>query len=246
MGPDHRVAACIALAWATASMAGAQAPPAGAPPASIPERVAELKRSLGESQERLKKYEWIETTVVLMKDEEKSHSQQRCYYGADGKLQKVPVTPPPEEKKPRGIRGKIMEKKKAELTTCMKQAAELVRKYVPPDPEAIEKVKQAGNVAIAVLEPGKRIRLEFNDYLIPGDSLNVEMTLADNRLAALSISSFLEAEEDKSHDKDPLTLAVRMGTLDDGTTYAEESVLDAKAKHLKVIVSNSGYRKIDK
>jgi hypothetical protein len=37
-----------------------------------------------------------------------------------------------------------------------------------------------------------------------------------------------------------------MGTLNDGSTYAEETALDAKAKGLRVVVTNTGYRKIGK
>jgi hypothetical protein len=34
-------------------------------------------------------YEWIETTAVSVKGEEKSRTRKRCDYGADGKLEKV-------------------------------------------------------------------------------------------------------------------------------------------------------------
>ena len=59
------------------------------------ERVAALKASLAASQAILKQYEWVETTVVSLKGEEKSRLLNRCYHGADGKVQKVPVTTPP-------------------------------------------------------------------------------------------------------------------------------------------------------
>ena len=74
------------------------------------ERAAQLKGIMEASQGFLRQYEWIETTVISVKGEEKSHKQQRCYYGADGGLQKVELsgTPPPEKK--RGLRGKIAEK----------------------------------------------------------------------------------------------------------------------------------------
>jgi hypothetical protein len=50
--------------------------------------VGALKATLAASQATLRQYEWIETTVVSLKGEEKSRKQQRCYYGADGTLQK--------------------------------------------------------------------------------------------------------------------------------------------------------------
>ena len=50
------------------------------------ERVAALKKSLADSQAQLRRYQWIETTVISLKGEEKSRQQQNVYYGADGKL----------------------------------------------------------------------------------------------------------------------------------------------------------------
>ena len=65
------------------------------PPASTAQdHVAALRQSLAQSQPLLKRYEWIETVVVSVKGEEKSRTQNRCYYGADGKVQGVPVAAP--------------------------------------------------------------------------------------------------------------------------------------------------------
>ena len=79
---------------------------------SVAERVTALKAGLGASQAALRQYEWIETTAISLKGNEKSRKQERCYYGADGKVQKIVVaaTPPPATK--RGLRGKIIENKR--------------------------------------------------------------------------------------------------------------------------------------
>ncbi len=98
----------LAAVWT----AGAQAP-------TPEERVNSLKGSLAVSQELLRQYEWIETTVVSVKGEEKSRQMNRCYYGADGKVQKVPLTMPPPAEKKKGIRGMIAEQKKEEMTEYM-------------------------------------------------------------------------------------------------------------------------------
>ena len=132
---------------------------------SVPERVAALKATMEASKIILKQYEWIETTVVSLKGEEKSRKQERCYYGADGGVTKVPVGIAPEpEKKRRGLRGRIAENKKEELTDYMKSAVALVKTYVPPNPAKIQAAKDAGKVTLEVLEPGKRVRLNFRDY----------------------------------------------------------------------------------
>ena len=53
------------------------------------QRIELIKQSLQESKTRLHKYEWIETTVVSKDGEQKSSEVERCYYGADGKLEKI-------------------------------------------------------------------------------------------------------------------------------------------------------------
>src|SRR5258705_9640213 len=106
-------------------------------PQAPAERVAAIKKSFAESQARLHQYEWVETTVTSLKGEEKARVLKRCYYGAEGGVQKIPMAAAPEAKPARGIRGRIVEKKKEELSDYMKEAAELMQSYLPPDPGLI-------------------------------------------------------------------------------------------------------------
>lgn len=200
------------------------------------ERTAMLKATMASSQALLKPYEWIETTVVSLKGEEKSRLLNRCYHGADGKVQKVPLTAPPPAKKKPGLRGKIAESKKEEMVDYMKEAVALVKLYMPPEPVLIQKAKDAGKVSISP-QPGQRVRLTFADYLKAGDSLALDVDLANNRPLEAKVSSYLDSQ------KEPVTLDVRFGTLDNSATYAANVVLEAKGKNLKVTVENSGYRK---
>jgi hypothetical protein len=210
--------------------------PAVAQP-SVAERVTALKTSLATSQTVLRQYEWVETTVISLKGDEKSRKLNRCYYGADGGVTKVPLSTPPPPKKKRGLRGRIIENKKEELSDYMQQAVALVKSYVPPSPAAIQAAKDAGKVSVDILEPGKRVRLNFRDYQKPGDTLGVELDMANNHLLGLSVKTYLEDA------KDTVSLTARMGSLNDGTTYADAITLEAPAKKIKVAVDNSGYRK---
>src|ERR1700752_1036573 len=79
------------LAALPAAHVVAQAPP------TPDQMVATLKQNLAESQKRLRQYEWVETTPISLKGEEKSRKQQRVYYGADGKLVKTPLGEPPAQ-----------------------------------------------------------------------------------------------------------------------------------------------------
>ena len=57
------------------------------------DRVAALKESIQAGLAALRKYEWVETTTLSHKGEQKSTKQSQCYYGADGSLQKIPIAP---------------------------------------------------------------------------------------------------------------------------------------------------------
>jgi hypothetical protein len=45
-------------------------------------------------------------------------------------------------------------------------------------------------------------------------------------------------------EKDVVTLRVQLGSLPDGTNYAQQTVLDATAKQLVVTTTNSNYQKM--
>jgi hypothetical protein len=221
----------LAGALTSSSIAVAQTPQP-----SLQERVVALKTTFAASQANLRHYEWIETTVVSLNGEEKSRKQQRCYYGADGALQKVLVdaSPPPATKP--GLRGRIVANKTAELTGYMQSAVSLVKSYVPPDPAKIQATKDAGKVAIQVLNPGKRAQVNFHDYQKPGDNLAIVINLANNIVAGVGVSSYLDSPTDV------VTLDAKMGQLDDGTIYTSDITLNGATKNLTVTVQNTGYR----
>jgi hypothetical protein len=187
----------------------------------------------------LRQYEWIQTTTVNVKGEEKSRKQERCYVGADGKVTKVLLTKEaaPEAGKP-GLRGKIAEHKKEELTASMYEAINLVHLYVPPDQARIQRAKDAGKVSVNLTEPGKRARLIFSDYMQAGDSFSVDVNLANNHPLSANVNSYLDSQDN------PVTLSVKFASLNDGRTYPSEALLDVPDKSLKVTVENSGYRKV--
>ncbi len=242
----HRFGSLLAM-LATAAGASALATERLAAQQNAPgpeQRVAALKQSLQESQARLRTYEWIETTIVSLKGEEKSRKQQRCYYGADGKLQKLPVAAEPQPQSSadqgRGRRGgrlkqKIVENKKEDMQDYMEAAARLVHQYVPPTSDDIERAKNGGKVAVRPGQAG-RVRLEFRDYIKPGDLMAIDVDAVANRLLGLNVATYLDKPDDA------VTLEVAFGGLPDGTSYTAETTLDAKAKNIRVVVQNSGYR----
>lgn len=223
----------LGVALLLPSIAATQEPKPG-----LAERVAAVKKAFAASNAKLRQYEWIETTVFHLKGEDKSTKVNRCYWGADGVLQKVLVSETPEPKKRHGLRGRIAENKKEEIEEYMEKAGALIHQYVPPDPERIHAAKEAGNASIDILDPEKRIRINFKDYRLPGDVLGIDFDLAANRVLAAHVKSYLERPEDA------VTLDVTIATFEDGTLYTQKTVLAAKAKEVVVTTTNSGYKKL--
>jgi hypothetical protein len=242
---NHAYARAFVVAAIAASAIGGGAVSAQEGAQSPEERVAALKKSLAQSQAALRKYEWIETTIISLKGEEKNRKQMRCYYGADGKLQKIPLGDAPQAAQAQGgggrrggrLKEKIVENKKEEMQDYMERAAALVHQYVPPNPDNIDNVKKKGTLA---LRPGQggRVRVELTGYLKPGDLLAIDVDGAANRLLGVNVNSYLEKPEDA------VTLNVEMGELADGTGYSAQTTFDAKAKNIKVVIQNSGHRPV--
>jgi hypothetical protein len=48
----------------------------------------------------------------------------------------------------------------------------------------------------------------------------------------------------KGEEKDVVTVHVQMGSLPDGTNYAQQTIFNATAKQLVVMTTNSNYQKL--
>ena len=66
--------------------------------------------------------------------------------------------------------------------------------------------------------------------------MTIDIDGAANRLLGLGVNTYLDKPDE------PVTLAVQMGALPDGATYAAQTTLEAKAKNIRVVIQNSGHR----
>lgn len=202
------------------------------------EKIAAIKQNLQTSAVNIRSYEWIETVSIKLKGEQKAQKQNRCYYGDDGELHKMPLGDASEGKSPRGIRGKVAKKKKGEIKDYAEQAIALIKQYVPPEGQRIQKAKDEGKTSMTVYGDGSRLRLVVPDYLKAGDVLNIDIDPNGDRITGISVATYLEADP-----KDAVTLDVKFSALKDGTGYPASVVLDGQSKELNIAIENSGHRK---
>ncbi len=205
--------------------------------AEVKETVAIIKTNLVESREKIKKYEWIETTTTFVKGEEKSKKQSQCYYSVDGKLVKVETGGSTQAKSKGGLKGKIAANKKEDMADYIQKSIEKIQTYLPPDAEKIQQLYAAGKTSLHVLEPGKKIKLDFLDYNQQGDGLSVTIDKVKKIILAIDVNTYIDDPKDK------VIFNIKYNTLPDKTQYPETTSLEANAKKVKVVIGNSGYKK---
>lgn len=234
-----RTGITVAALAASMTLGAEQTPAPGA--GGTQDHVAALTQTMQQGMAKIRQYEWIETTITSLDGEEKGRTQNRCYYGADGTVQKVAVGDATTEEsggrgRRRGRRAeRVVENKQDDIQEYMERAGALIHTYVPPSPEQIQAAKEAGRIAMTP-QPGGPVRLVISTYQKAGDSMTIDLNPATNALTALGVNTFLDTPEDV------VTLAVTMNALPDGALYAAETTLDAVAKKVRVVIQNSGYR----
>ena len=204
--------------------------------AELQQKLAAAKQAAAENKQRLLQYQWTETTQLTLKGDQKPPTQNSCRYGPDGQVQKTPIGPPPEQPHGGRMKEKIIEKKKEEMKDYMQDVKSVLAMYVPPDPQRMQQAYQAGNMALNPA-PGA-VNLVFTNYAQPGDKMTLTFDTAAKKITALSVDTYMGEAKDK------VDLQVHMGSLPDGTNYAQQTVLNASAKQITVTTTNSDYQKL--
>jgi len=200
------------------------------------ERLAMVKQAMAANAQKLRQYQWIETTQVNLNGEMKPPTQASCQYGPDGTVQKTPIGSAPPEPSGGPMMRRVIERKKAEMKQYMGQVKTVLGMYLPPDPQKMEQAKQAGNLSVNPT-PGA-VNLIFKNYAQPGDQLTLTFDTVVKRVSSVSVNTYMDDPQSV------VTLQVQMASLPDGTNYAQQTTVNATAKQLVVTTTNSNYQKL--
>ena len=203
----------------------------------VQEKAAAAKQAAARNQQALLSYSWLSKTEISLKGEVKSTKVESCRYGSDGKVLKTPASePPPPQKKQRGVKGKVIEKKTGEMKEDMETAVALVHQYVPPQPDKIQAAMAAGKITMAPGAVANTLRIA--DYVKAGDSLVLTLDAAGKGMQKIDVDTWKDSPSDK------VTLDVQMQSLPDGTSYAGAVVLAIPSSNIQVRITNSNYQKL--
>ena len=226
----------IPARWVTIAVLTLAAVPAIAQVSAVQEKLATVQQAMAENAQKLRQYQWIETTQLTLKGDPKPSKQDSCRYGTDGQVQKTPIGAPPEQPSGGRFKQRLVEKKTDEMQQYMGEVKNLLGMYLPPDPQKMEQAKQAGKVS---LNPaGSVVNLVFVDYAQPGDQMTLTFDTVAKKITSLNVKTYM------GETKDSVTLQVQMASLPDGTNYSQQTVLNATAKKLEVTTTNSDYQKL--
>ena len=203
----------------------------------LQQKLAAAKQNAAANQKALLSYSWLEKTELSLKGEVKNTKVDMCRYGPDGKVQKTPVvTPPPPEKK-RGLKGKIVANKTEEMKEELEAAVALVHQYLPPSPDMMQVVMNAGTASISQAGPG-RASLKFPGYVKANDALTLTFDTAVKSLQQIDVTTWLDEPDNV------VTFKVAMAALPDGTSHPETVVLGIPKSKVEVRITKSNYQKL--
>jgi hypothetical protein len=203
----------------------------------LQQKLAAGKQAAAANQQALRSYTWLEKVELSLKGEVKGTKVSSCRYGPDGKIQKTPVVEPPPPEKKRGLRGKAVAKKTGEMKAELESAAALVHQYVPPSPDKIQVVMNAGTASLSQAGPGA-VALKFPGYVKAGDGLSLTFDTAVKTLRQIDVTTWLDKPSET------VTFKVAMQSLPDGTDYPGAITLAIPESHIDVRITNSNYQKL--
>lgn len=205
----------------------------------LQEKLASIKASTAENQRKLHQYTWTETSRITVNGDPKPPREFSCSYGPDGKVQKIPIGTTADATPSGGggrLRQRIVAKKTAEIKDYMHEVGDVISLYVPPNPQKMQDAFENKKVSTGRSEGVANV--VFKDYALPGDSMTIGFDTAAKKIRTLNVHSYLDTPQQ------PVTLLVEFSSLPDGTNYPLRTTLDAQAKQINVVNTNTSYRKI--
>ena len=206
---------------------------------AMQEKVAAVKEAIAINKQALAQYTWTEQDIISLKGEEKKEEIYNVQLGPDGKPQKTPVDPSSvsdDDRKRRGLRGRIIEKKTEEYQEYAQSIKTLIQQYVPPDKDMIQQAYQQGNIMMGPVGASGEVKLVISNYIKQGDNMTLVVDKAQMSLLSLSIATYL------SDPSDAVNVSVQFSRLPNGPNHVSSETINGVSKQLTIAVQNTNYQ----
>jgi hypothetical protein len=216
--------------------AWSQAP--SSPPSLAPD-MQMLQQLSAQNASQLRAYQWIETTSTTVQGHSMPPKQFVCRFAPDGTLTRTPLDP--QQNATQQMKGgplmKMMEQKKiGEIQDEMTQVHQLAAMYLPLNPEKVQEAMQ--NNQLNVERDGTSgTAVSVSDYAKPGDQVTFNLNPTTRQIQSISVKTSLDTSDD------PLTIALQLSKLEDGTTYPSVTKIEAPSKKISITTLSSDFSK---
>lgn len=204
----------------------------------LQQKLMAMKQAAAANKQRLMHYQWVDTSQITLKGEQKPEKVYQCSYGPNGQVQKIPMGAQPQQQQQRGLRGRVVEKKTEEMKDYMQGVQSLLSLYVPPNSQLMQQAFQKKDVSLDKTMGASGVQLVFKDYAKQGDQMTIGFDTATKKITTINVNTYMD------DPKDAVTLSVQMASLPDGTNYAQQTVLNATAKQMQVTTTSTNFAKL--
>lgn len=199
------------------------------------EKLMALKQNQAANKQKLAQYTWTETETISLKGDVKDVKTYQVQM-VNGQQQKTLVNNQQAQQGGREGRLKehVVDKKKAEYEQYGQQIGALAKQYTTPNPDALMKAKQAGNISLQPMNGA--VNLVIKNYVKQGDSVTMTLDPQTKQLQGIQVNSYL------NDPKNAVTINAQFAQLPDGTNHVASTVINGVSKELTVQDQNSNYQ----
>lgn len=220
-------------------IAGMACPQVPVGPDLLQQKVQALQKAGAENEQRLRNYQWLETTTITVNGKTRPPRQSICRYAPDGVVVKTPLGPPPAPPMPSGgpLKRRIEGMKIEEMKESMAEVQGLVTRYLPLNREAFRGAMKTRRIDFE--HDGDRGNsIIVNGYVKPGDKFILGLNMATMQMRSVRVESYFASPADT------LTAAVQFSALPDGTSYPGVVTINAPARRVAITTVQSNFSRI--
>jgi hypothetical protein len=198
-------------------------------PASMARQYAVNAR---ENATLMRQYIWQMRVEITLKGNTKPAQLYQMRFDADGKPQKTLLTQPQEEKKGRGVRGRVKANKIEDFQEWAGKLAELVKGYMAPTPGTMMDFYAK---AVLSSSPDGTVQISAGDFIQKGDKATYWLDKETKIPRRFAFETAL--------DGDAVSGQVEFGQVEGGPQYAARITVEVPSKKVAAKIENFNYQR---
>lgn len=209
-------------------------------PMPLLQEVGQIRDAMAGNQQKLHRYQWIETVTLDINGTPRPPKRYLCSYGPDEKLERTSLDQQSGQDgiMPMGrgglVRHVIAKREKEKYQKEVEQIRALMRLYMPPDAAKLRAAASAGQIAFDHNGTSGDTFI-IDNYVKRDDRFTITVNHSTMQLAAVAVKSWLDKP------KDAVSGHIRFSRLPDGAVYPAFSSVNVSAEHLTMTTVTSNY-----